>query len=176
MFKRGKILTLSALISTCAICSYSFLPEYLKSKMVKQVCKLYDKQTNAVELPIANSLLLDHQVFSLVKEDSIIGYSIISRALGCNIGGCEKPSSSNAFEQFFFMTAFDRDKNIKKVRVLEYTSNHGYQVANKGWLKQFEDKKQFKVGQNIDAISGATISVKSITSGVNNQIKIIDSY
>jgi Na+-translocating ferredoxin:NAD+ oxidoreductase RnfG subunit len=57
--------------------------------------------------------------------------------------------------------------------VLEYTSDHGYQIANKGWLKQFEKGTSFSVGENIDAISGATISVKSITAGVNEQLRII---
>lgn len=144
--------------------------------MQKHVGKIFKTELACNEIEIADSLAINHQIFKLKQQDSIVGYSIISRALGCQIGGCDKPSTDSiAFEQFYFMTAFDADKNIKKVRVLEYTSDHGYQIANKGWLKQFENGENFEVGKNIDAISGATISVNSITKEVNNQILILKS-
>lgn len=143
--------------------------------MNRHLTKIFGKETNYKEVPIADSLAIDHQIFEVYTADTVSGYSIITRALGCKIGGCDKPSRDTiAFEQFFFLTAFDKQKNIKKVRVLEYTSDHGYQIANKGWLKQFEQEKSFTVGQNIDGISGATISVKSITKGVNDQIAILE--
>ena len=125
---------------------------------------------------MTDSLAIDHQVFKIITADTLSGYSIVTRALGCKIGGCDKPSTDTiSFEEFFFLTAFDKQKNIKKVRVLEYTSDHGYQIANKGWLKQFEHGNKFTVGENIDGISGATISGKSITKGVNEQTDILES-
>ena len=142
--------------------------------MQKHIGKIFKTELTCSEIEIADSLAINHQIFKLQQQDSIIGYSIISRALGCQIGGCDKPSTDSiAFEQFYFMTAFDAAKKIKKVRILEYTSDHGYQIANKGWLKQFENGERFEVGKNIDAISGATISVKSITKEVNNQLRIL---
>lgn len=156
--------------------SYSYLPSYLSHKMSKQLNKLFDKDVLVRELSINDTLTLNHQLYEVYSADTLAGYSIITRALGCKIGGCDKPSKDSiSFEQFYFFTAFDKDKNIKKVRVLEYTSDHGYQIANKGWLKQFEKGKSFSVGENIDAISGATISVKSITKAVNEQIGILES-
>ena len=126
-------------------------------------------------LALDDSLDIDHQVFEISKADTIAGYSVISRALGCQLNGCDKPNSKNAaFEQFFFMTAFDKNKRINKVRVLSYASDHGYEIASKSWLKQFEGGSNFKVGENIDGISGATISVKSITKGVNTQVRILN--
>ena len=154
--------------------SYSYLPSYLSHKMSRQLNKLFDQEVLIRELSMNDTLALNHHLYEVYNADTLAGYSIITRALGCKIGGCDKPSKDSiSFEQFYFFTAFDKDKNIKKVRVLEYTSDHGYQIANKGWLKQFEKGTSFSVGENIDAISGATISVKSITAGVNEQLRII---
>ena len=73
------------------------------------------------------------------------------------------------------MTAFNRQKEIQQVRVLEYTANHGYEIASKSWLKQFVKNEKFEVGKNVDGISGATISVNSITKNVNAQQSIIET-
>lgn len=154
--------------------TYSYLPEYLATKMNRQLAKTFGKKSSFVELSLPDSLRVNHSFFSISQADSSVGYAIISRALGCQIGGCESPSNQQAFEQFYFVSAFDLNKKIICVRVLEYTSDHGYQIANKGWLKQFEKDNHFEVGKNIDGISGATISVKSITQGVNKQLDIIN--
>ena len=174
MSKRLSSIFIILSIATTAVATYSYLPDYLTKKMNRHLTKIFGKEINYKEVSIADSLAMDHQIFEIYTADTISGYSIITRALGCKIGGCDKPSTDTiSFEQFFFLTAFDKQKNIKKVRVLEYTSDHGYQIANKGWLKQFEKSKSFTVGENIDGISGATISVKSITKGVNDQMNII---
>jgi hypothetical protein len=163
------------LVAATASATFSYLPEYLSAKMNKHLRKIFKTEVVSTELPIADSLDLNHQLFELTDIDSNnLGYSIITKALGCNIGGCDNPNKkSNSFEQFYFMTAFNAEKQIEKVRVLEYTSDHGYQIANKSWLKQFENKQNFEVGKNIDAISGATISVNSITKAVNKQVTIL---
>ena len=155
--------------------TYSYLPEYLAVKMSRQLSRTFGKKSVFVEQKLPDTLSINHSFFKIVENDSVSGYAIISRALGCQIGGCETPNATEqAFEQFYFVTAFDKNKNIKCVRVLEYTSDHGYQIANKGWLKQFENGNNFKVGTNVDGISGATISVNSITEGVNKQLQIMD--
>jgi len=168
-----------------AVCIYAFggfslVPEYLSRKMEKQVQKTFGKEVvcNAIELP--DSLAGDHKLFKISGSDSTYGYALISRALGCKVGGCDKPNDESkdatSFEQFFYMTAFNNGCCVKRVRVLEYSSNHGYQIANRGWLKQFEKDTTYTVGQNIDGISGATISVNSITKGVNQQVRIIRDF
>lgn len=175
MIKKALSLSLiTVLFATSVVAMYSYLPDYLSKKMHRHLTKVFAKDISYVEIPVIDTATINHQLFKVFKSDSLVGYSIISRANGCRIGGCDKPSSDSlSFEQFFFMTAFDSHQKIKKVRVLEYTANHGYQIANKGWLKQFEKNEKFEVGKNIDGISGATISVNSITKGVNNQITIL---
>ncbi len=162
------------MLALCASGEYSYLPDYLTKKMARQLSKIYDKNIVSKEIQVDDELAINHQLFELYRGDSLEGYSIISRGLGCKVGGCDKPNNeAESFEQFFYFTAFNKDKKITKVRVLEYVSDHGYQIASKGWLKQFEKDSIFKVSQNVDAISGATISVNSITQGINQQMEII---
>jgi len=104
-------------VATTAVATYSYLPEYLTKKMNRHLTKIFGKEINYKEITIADSLAIDHQIFELYSSDTVSGYSIISRALGCKLGGCDKPSSDTiSFEQFFFLTAFDKKKNIKKVQ------------------------------------------------------------
>jgi hypothetical protein len=174
--KRLTSILLILSLATTVAGTYSYLPDYLVQKMNKHLTKIFGKETTYKEVQINDSLAIDHQLFEVYNADTISGYSMITRALGCKIGGCDKPSKDTlTFEQFFFLTAFDKYKKIKQVRVLEYTSDHGYQIANKGWLKQFEHGRTFEVGTNIDGITGATISVKSITQGINEQVGILTS-
>ena len=156
--------------------SLNYLPEHLGKKVEKNVYKLFGKTSSYSLLPLDDTTRLNHDLFAIHLADSLTGYAMVSRALGCRIGGCDKPDPTDtvAFEEFYYMTSFNPDKTIKQVRILEYTSNYGYQIANKGWLKQFTKARAFEVGRNIDGISGATISVESITKGVNQQIAIID--
>ena len=156
------------------LATFSYFPQHVCKKMDKTVRKTFGKECQYFSIETPDSLKLNHEVYKVIDGDTVEGYAIVTRALGCQLGGCDKPKKDTiAFEQFFFMTAFDHQKRIKKVRILEYTSNHGYEVANKGWLKQFVSEEEFEVGKNIDGISGATISVKSITKNVNLQRQII---
>jgi hypothetical protein len=174
--RKYRTFILLAFLGTTSAFTYSFLPDYLANKMSRQLSKTFGKKTEFVEQKLTDTLNINHSLFKISQSDTIAGYAIISRALGCQIGGCETPTvSQQSFEQFYFVTVFDKKKNIKCVRVLEYTSDHGYQIANKGWLKQFEKGSHFKVGTNVDGISGATISVNSITEGVNKQLQIMNT-
>jgi len=48
------------------------------------------------------------------------------------------------------------------VKIYNYQASYGQEVTSSNWLKQFKNytgKEELIVGRNIDAISGATISV-----------------
>ena len=59
----------------------------------------------------------------------------------------------------------------KKVKVLIYREDYGGEISSKRWLSQFlksDNDDTYVYGDNISAISGATISVKSITASIND--------
>jgi major membrane immunogen (membrane-anchored lipoprotein) len=60
-----------------------------------------------------------------------------------------------------------------------YREDYGSEIGSKRWLKQFLNKTpedRFVYRQNIAAISGATISVKSMTNAMNNLMISLASW
>ena len=175
MKKGFAIILFCSFSAAFGVATFSYFPQNVCKKVDKVVRKTFGKESQYFSIETPDSLKINHEVYKVIEGDSVQGFTVATRALGCQLGGCNKPrKDSLAFEQFFFVTIFDHLKRIKKVRILEYTSNHGYEIANKGWLKQFTKEGHFEVGKNIDGISGATISVNSITKNVNFQRQIIN--
>ena len=61
------------------------------------------------------------------------------------------------------------DGRIKQVEVLEYREAHGGEIRYPGWRKQFVDKQagdELRVGDDIQGISGATLSCEHVTNGI----------
>ena len=80
------------------------------------------------------------------------------------------------FNLFDFLVIFNNESMIKKVKILKYLSPHGGEINSKGFLKQFENKpgtEFFGYGNEINGISGATLSGKAITNEINRLQKIV---
>ena len=68
-----------------------------------------------------------------------------------------------------YMVILNIEGNIINSNVIKYREAYGSEVGNKGWLKQFinfNNNSDYDIGKNIDGISGATISVKSMSKGM----------
>ena len=68
---------------------------------------------------------------------------------------------------------------LKKVNVLAYREDYGGEIGSNRWLKQFVGKArsaELAVGKNIAAISGATISVNSMTNAVNQLLNEMKQF
>lgn len=152
-----------------------FFPDYLQKKVTKQIKKSY-KLDEFHTMPVdMDSMVFDYDFMEIVdSDDTKVGYGIVTLANGCKLGGCMSPDEidpETEHEQFYFSTLYDLEGAIVNVKVLEYTSQYGYEITAKSWLKQFIGKKggELKVDRQIDGISGATISVHSIVKEINKQ-------
>ena len=90
------------------------------------------------------------------KNDSTINYAILDNVIGKSM-------------PITFIVLFNQNGTILKSEIVKYREPYGGEISGKNWLKQFIAKSsssQFKVGKNIDGISGATISVNSVTKGI----------
>jgi hypothetical protein len=68
---------------------------------------------------------------------------------------------------------------VELVKIFNYAATHGHEVSAKGWLKQFagyNGSDTLQVGKNVDAISGATISVYGITLDVQMKTILLKNY
>ena len=76
----------------------------------------------------------------------------------------QAPSKFHMFEYFII---FSDKGDILKIEVLNYNENYGVEICNKRWLKLFQQidiSSFFTFKNSIDGISGATLSVQSISA------------
>ncbi|MGB1308492.1 MAG: FMN-binding protein [Oceanihabitans sp.] len=142
------------------------LPKHLQKKVNKEIINTYnveDFQFNAISFSknITASLPAkfgDNNFFEIKVDDTLLGFAYIAKA----------PSKTDAFD---YLVLLDTELIIVKTKVLIYREDYGGEIGSKRWLKQFTGKTKndaLLYGDNIVAISGATISVRSMTNAMNN--------
>ncbi|CAJ0886368.1 hypothetical protein R20233_03147 [Ralstonia sp. LMG 32965] len=73
------------------------------------------------------------------------------------------------FELINYAVALNMAGEISGVEILTYRESHGYEVRNKPWRAQFlgkSAKSPLRVGDDINNISGATLSCTHLTDGI----------
>ncbi|MFC0877581.1 FMN-binding protein [Saccharicrinis sp. FJH2] len=136
------------------------------------------------EIALSDSLNKTHVVsgkfFRIVDDpEATIRFVYVGRVLSCRAGGCSINGNKNHdgdSEYFDYFMFFDPDKTVRLVKVFNYQATHGQEVTAHGWLKQFagfDGTDNLDVGKNIDAISGATISVNALTFDVQEKTGIL---
>ncbi|MFY0643417.1 MAG: FMN-binding protein [Bacteroidia bacterium] len=151
-------------------------PMHLK-QMEKKVNKYFKAFSPSLESQdkwmLANEGI-GYRIPVLSKEDSTLGYLHYRKAAACNFGGCVDTTcdkGSIGFKEYIYYYAIlDLDSNIQKLGILEYESNYGYEISSQAWLKQFYQQQPggFKLGKNVDGISGATVSVNAMIADLNS--------
>lgn len=138
------------------------------------------------ELCIADSVKqqfrLQGKFFEIDSDVSQYKYIYTGRVNSCRAGGCsisaEIPNEEES-EYFDYFILFNKNKSVQLVKVFNYQATHGHEITSKGWLKQFighDGSESLQVNKNIDAISGATISVYAITCDLKLKTEILNSF
>jgi len=137
------------------------------------------------EIPVPENLLASHELQGkfmtlsgqTTNEQKKIIY--VGRVNSCRMGGCSNPNLSinlETTEYFDYLIVFNSHASVEQVKVYNYAATHGQEVTNKGWLKQFhgyDGSRSLTVGKSIDAISGATTSVHSITDDIQDKTRLL---
>ena len=109
--------------------------------------------------------MFDHiYVWKISESDSLVGVAILDNVLGKSL-------------PITYLTCFNMDGQLINAHIVKYREDYGYEVGNRRWLNQFlslDASSDYKVGKNIDGISGATISVNSVTRGINRSAIIVE--
>ncbi len=103
-------------------------------------------------------------------------YLYIGRVHSCRAGSCILVQDQSVETEYFdYYMLLDDNKTVQNVKIFNYQATHGHEVTAKGWLKQFigyNGSEPLQVDKNIDAISGATISVHAITSDIEQKTEM----
>jgi Na+-translocating ferredoxin:NAD+ oxidoreductase RnfG subunit len=158
----------SIIILVLSLLSFG-LPKKIQKKVDAEIRKTYEIETFSFNAKIIASedtkdlsaAFGADNLFQIEKDSSLIGYAYVSKA----------PSKT---DQFDYLVLLNTDLIILKTKVLVYREDYGGEIGSKRWLKQFVGKSKndkFRYGDTIDAISGATISVRSMTKAMNDLMK-----
>ncbi len=155
--------------------SYAFavMPQNeLQQKFEKAIRGTYNVENfNLDEIKVSSEIveqlsveMNEGNLFKISQEKNLIGYAYLGTA----------PSKKKEFE---YVVLFDENFIIKKSKVLIYRENYGLQIGTQRWLKQFigmTPKDNIVYGENIAAISGATISASSMARAVNDVLQSVN--
>ena len=148
-------------------------PKNVEKRIEKSLHKYFEKAPFSKHKILVHDSILDqsNSSFYQVKGSEEVVYMVITIANGCRLGGCDlEHGKKEEFEQFFIYSLFNQQAELIEVRILDYPSEHGYEINSRWWLKQFVKKKsdeRYSYAKNIDGISGATTSIKSMIKEMN---------
>jgi len=165
MKKSGLLVALLIVVSSFTA---SKRVDALIEKEIKIVFKIesFTKNTIKISEEIFKTLPLKintDNFFEIINDQNKLGYYYLGKAYG-------------KADYFDFIVIFDKDLIVSKVKILVYREDHGGEIGSRRWLKQFIGKtftNKLKYQKDIAAISGATISAKSMTNEVNKLLKTI---
>ena len=119
---------------------------------------LLDKQVKKkVENKVKQKFYRDKLYYwNITKGDSTMAYAFLDNVIGKSM-------------PITFLVILNINGNIINTNVIKYREAYGGEVGNKGWLRQFlnrDNNSSYNIGKDINGISGATISVKSMSKGI----------
>ena len=160
---------ISSLLFSCLFLNVHAELSSKHSKRINKVLKKHLRSSDysfheiSIPGPICEQLsfrIKPGQLLKLQQEGKADHYIFLDQAKGRH-------------ELFTFIVLFTPKLEIDLISVIEYNEVHGYEIASKKWLAKFkginlQSKPQIK---GVDAISGATMSCKSIKDGIGKVLK-----
>ncbi|MDH5763446.1 MAG: FMN-binding protein [Nitrospinota bacterium] len=130
-------------------------------KIVKKRIRLTTPQRAAIG-KLSTQVVRDKTMsfYSGIKGGQNMGYAVVERV-------------TNRSWSISYMVVMNADGTVKDVEVLNYEGARNWGVQYESWLKQFFGMKADSDYRSISGITGATISVRTITAGVQ---KIAAAY
>jgi len=167
--QKRRILTIITLLFIGAGVVSFVVPKDKIKTVISKVWEGKDVKLEAYKLP--DTLQYQFEYFGRITEgDKLLGYACYTTAYGCRIGGCEAPKedSKAQYETFDYIVIYDPNILILKVEIADYPGEHGSDISDPKWLKQFEGQTDgFEMYDNVDGITGATTSVKQLVKDIN---------
>ena len=163
------ILKQTYLLFTLLLLMFIGLPKNIQKKVDKEIKEVYSIESfNFTNVTISSEISKlvpskfgENNLFKIASNKTIIGYAYLSQA----------PSKTAKFD---YLVLLDKDLIVLKSKILIYREEYGGEIGSTRWLKQFIGKKggdELNYGDNIVAISGATISVRSMTNAMNDLLE-----
>ena len=159
-----------------------FFPKQL-TREIKKISGI--NKPVSTEIQTFKGITIDTSQGKFLKYHSAlpVAYSYAGRVFTCRAEGCQAkrdhPVNEKSSEYFDYFILYDSTASILSVHVYNYEATHGQEISVKSWLNQFagfNGDKELIVGKDIDAISGATVSVHSISDDIVQKTNLLREY
>ena len=176
-------------ICTLGILLSSNVSQDLPIRDIDKVCsRLFNSDVLEFEQVEGQEWVCDENPFQYKVEISdkseVQGYALIRKVFTCDPDACSKEEIANGGmleltpfddrrEYFKYFAVFSPQNELLNLTVYEYQASYGHGVAKRIWLAQFIEKSnhpernELAYGEDIDAISGATVSAQEMTNDIN---------
>jgi len=129
----------------------------IDTKIVMHTLQLEKKIQSKIQILAKQKFYRDKLYYwNVFNKDSTIAYAFLD-----NVKGKSMPIT--------FMVILDKNGSIINTSIIKYREAYGGEVSSERWLSQFVNRNNnssYKIGKNIDGITGATISVNSLSKGI----------
>jgi len=145
----------------------------LPKRVYKELSKVFETEQFDLQ-PIKIESGLNAQMPQKINGENLYQISIQKQTVGYAF--FDQAMSKTA--QFDYLVIFNKDLSVRQTKVLAYREEYGGEIGSRRWLSQFDGKsgdETLAYQKNIDAISGATISARSMTIAMNNLLKTINT-
>lgn len=155
-----------------AICAAFSIPEKASKKADKVIAKFYETEDFTREI-ISISEAANAETTSEFNNGNFFRIESAGNFLGYGYIGAARSKTA----MYDFLVLFDKNFIITKSKVLIYREEYGGEIGSKRWLKQFVGKSstspELIYNRDIVPISGATISVRSMTQAINDLLQSV---
>lgn len=124
-------------------------------KLAAALLRVFGGGTQVDSIPVDTAV-----VIRIRKAGALLGYAEVRNAMGKD-------------QPITYLVAVDTALRLVDVDILVYRESYGGEVAYESWRKQFRGKQPgdgLQVGRDIRGISGATISVNTVTEGIRQAL------
>ena len=111
------------------------------------------------------------------KKDGSVVYEVYD-ASGAFYGYCVEAAGKGFGGNIGLMVGYGADCSILGVRVVSHseTPGLGAKITNDSFLEQYKGQSgSVTLGEDVDAIVGATVSSKAVTQGINQATEALES-
>lgn len=144
------------------------IPKSLEKRVDKEVKDVFEITSyNIKNIEVSSDInsqlpsrITNENFFQVITKGSVLGYVYLDKA----------PSKT---AQFDYLVIFDKDLKIARTKVLIYREEYGGEIGSRRWLSQFTGKSNKDSLSDIAAISGATISVRSMKNAMSDILKSV---
>lgn len=142
-------------------------------KMKKEISKVYKTEDFTLESLKTDKLKDINGDLFIIHYQKTIAYCYLGKVY------TSRSQADNKDSEFFqYLILYNKNKEIEKVKILKYEAAYGREISSRSWLRQFKGysgKEKLRLGKEIDAMSGATLSSEGITKDIKQISELLNA-